>query len=258
MLVDCHDCSSYMHGCDAHPSHPGYVACKKGCMVPDIAAMLKPGAVIREGGISWYSFDAAPLEPHHCRAFKCQGKTNVTETSDWEYADWTEVPDINDDNGIMVPTDPADLDELPSEITIEMDELADCIPESTGTPVWSEPISTVPENLRRLRQRKQRATVKSGDSTWVCPHCGRPAPAYTLDGKQRKGCPNPRCAGLARAARAHARGLHRNYRLPQSTVDGILNSYVPREYGYRRVARDFKVDPSTVRDIVQRRTRKEG
>lgn len=42
--------------------------------------------------------------------------------------------------------------------------------------------------------------------------------------------------------------------LPESTVREIRNKYIYGVYGYKRLAKEFNISPSTIQDIIERKT----
>ena len=131
--------------------------------------------------------------------------------------------------------------------------------DSTGIMPWSEPTySGSPDTYKRALGGYRRAIQRaSTTSTWTCPTCGTPWAGVNLEGKPRRGCPDPQCASLARGARARALGRHRHPHLPPETIAAIRQEYRPGVRGYKALAQEYGCHPTTVRDIVKGVTHRE-
>ena len=128
----------------------------------------------------------------------------------------------------------------------------------TRTPNWSTPWSEPtytgnPDSFKAALSRKARAEAKAKTvPPWTCPRCGVTWPGTNRNGRPRRGCPDPRCAGQARAAKARETGAHRNFRYGPGEVATILGLHKTGKYGYRRLASMLDIPASTVRNIVRR------
>lgn len=145
------------------------------------------------------------------------------------------------------------------------------VPEGADEPVmddtsrlpWSEPTYTGEEHteaykaaLRRLRRASEKAPASQ---PYWCPYCGRTYPGVSLHrgGKERHGCPKPRCAARAWAARAREQGRHR-LEVEHEVIAAIRAEYRPGERGYRALAREHGLPVGTVAKIVRGDRRREG
>lgn len=273
MKVSCLDCRHYLRGDAATPPHPGYAACKKSAMVADLSGRgLTAGSIIDDPtGPRWLAWEIAPLNDHYCDEFKLRGQPHFDPRGSYE--DWTDVPEIldssEDSTEVLTGEEIAAINSTESgesEESGETDEsdpdlarlLKACWSESTPDRPWSEPTSSDPESLAANRSRKARAErLAEGQPRWTCPHCQKDWPAVTLAGRPRKGCPSLKCARKQQGAISHARGSYRQLTIPWTTVQTIRATYQPGVVGYRQLAKEHHVDPTTVRDIVLFRTRKE-
>ena len=124
---------------------------------------------------------------------------------------------------------------------------------------WTEP--TYSGNLRSYRRNlheyRKACRLAATVEPWQCPTCRVRWPGVTKRGATRVGCPDPKCRSKARSVAASEQGRNRNPSLGRDVVASIRNTYRPKEYGYKVIARIYGIDPSTVRDIVLGRTHKE-
>jgi hypothetical protein len=62
---------------------------------------------------------------------------------------------------------------------------------------------------------------------------------------------------MTRAPSGHRCGAdHQNAKLPDSTIKAIREEYFPYVRGYAVLGKKYDASPSTIRDIVQYKTRK--
>ena len=96
----------------------------------------------------------------------------------------------------------------------------------------------------------------AGDVTVVeffdyrCPYCKRTFPGVCIDGRERRGCPDPRCAGHAWGDRAREQGRHRPG-IPPEVIAAIRAEYRPGEHGYRALAHAHGLPVGTVAKVLR-------
>lgn len=147
-------------------------------------------------------------------------------------------PEPGDDDGVIDGTGvPEGLDEAASDDTRVMP--------------WSEPTSTDPTVLAVNQRRIERATAAAaGAPEYRCPYCKRSFPGVCIDGRERRGCPDPRCAGHAWGDRAREQGRHR-LEIPPEVIAAIRAEYRPGEHGYRALAHMHGLPVGTVAKVLR-------
>ncbi|MBP7571562.1 MAG: hypothetical protein KBA95_15990 [Acidobacteria bacterium] len=132
------------------------------------------------------------------------------------------------------------------------------VSDDTGVLPWSEPTSTDPTVLAVNQRRIERAlALAAGAPEYRCPYCKRAFPGVCIDGRERRGCPDPRCAGHAWGDRAREQGRHR-LEIPPEVIAAIRAEYRPGERGYRALAHAHGLPVGTVAKVLRGDRRGEG
>lgn len=157
----------------------------------------------------------------------------------------TETPDDADDDLVVDDT------ELPEGND-------DLVADDTGEMPWSEPTSTNPVALAVNQRRLERASELAADlPAFRCPYCHRTFPGVRLDGRPRRGCPDPRCAGHSWGDRAREQGRHRQ-EIPPEVIEAIRAEYQAGVRGYRLLAKAHGLPVGTVAKVLRGDRRGEG
>lgn len=158
----------------------------------------------------------------------------------------------DDDAGLRADAtaEPGD-DDLAIDGTGMPEGLDEFVSDDTGKTPWSEPRSTDPTVLAVNQRRIERATaLAAGAPEYRCPYCKRTFPGVCIDGRERRGCPDPRCAGHAWGDRAREQGRHR-LEIPPEVIAAIRAEYRPGEHGYRALAHAHGLPVGTVAKVLR-------